>query len=262
MKPVSPKNAIAQVSDDKPLMLLNRRLLEVVRIRRLLAFGSANIKTKGGLVLSIELWDLILEFLAGAKKPFCFAQGISLRNTSKGQILHFRKVYLEEGPLCGYLENTEEVEAFEGFMDRPNHHAALLFDEPIIHPGKTYDIVIPSADIDLPADPPFLFSDLTVPDVIAHIEGGNCWFCKAVRQSRFFCPGCTGGVVDNFGMRMGCGVNLACPLCLGIDFSREHKAFLEKYYREPAPEDEEKDVNDWIQDRMDELGYTTSKIHS
>ena len=54
---------------------------------------------------------------------------------------------------------------------------------------------------------------------------------------------------------MGCGVELACPLCIGIDFSLEHRAFLETYYWDDPPEEKLESIDNWLQQRMEELGY-------
>ena len=54
---------------------------------------------------------------------------------------------------------------------------------------------------------------------------------------------------------MGCGVGLACPLCIGIDFSLEHRAFLETYYWDDPPEEKLESIDNWLQQRMEELGY-------
>jgi hypothetical protein len=115
--------------------------------------------------------------------------------------------------------------------------------------GNMLEILITSFDYKLPTNSAFLFSNLTVPDVISWIEDGDCGFCKD--QNIF--PGCTNGRSEKF--RMGCGVQLACPLYIGIDYSREHKEFLERYNWESAPEDEQNSMDDWLRERMDELGY-------
>ena len=57
---------------------------------------------------------------------------------------------------------------------------------------------------------------------------------------------------------MGCGVNLACPLCLGLDFMQEDKSLLEHYYWEGLPEEEEERARTHkFESRLKELGYTT-----
>lgn len=56
---------------------------------------------------------------------------------------------------------------------------------------------------------------------------------------------------------MGCGADLACPLCLGLDFMQEDKALLEKYYDEEMPEELCSARKRRFQARLEELGYHT-----
>lgn len=257
MKPISPKNALAHIVDDKPLMMLNSSLLGIRYIMQLLALTNTNITTTIGTSLSTELWDMILGFaLVDTQNAFCFVQGISLWKSSMGKILHCRRINLEGGPLCGNLDCAEAVFAFEEFMNKPNQRTSLPFTAPTLQPGQgygnTFDILITSADDNLPVDSACLFSNVTVPDVISRMEGGTCSFCSG---SRLFCPGCTGGRAQEFGVFMGCSVELACPLCIGIDFSLEHRAFLQTYYWDDPPEEEQKSIDNWLQQQMEELGY-------
>jgi hypothetical protein len=280
MKPISHKNDLAHIIDDKPVMMLNSGLLGIRYIMQLNALGyNTNITTTSGTSLSIDLWDMILGFaLVDVQNSFCFVQGISLWKSSIGEILHCRRINLllegedeeipnddvdpitEEyveirrraGVLFGNFDNTEAVRSFEEFMNKPEEFTAphtIQLDQGC---GNTFDILITSADDNLLVDSACLFSNLTVPDVISRMEGGACSFCSG---SRLFCPGCTGGRAQEFGVFMGCGVGLACPLCIGIDFPLEHKAFLRRYYWDDPPEEEEESIKNWLQQRMDELGY-------
>lgn len=54
---------------------------------------------------------------------------------------------------------------------------------------------------------------------------------------------------------MGCGVDLVCPVCIGLDVAREHKDFLQAYYTGDTPEDEQEKMDALLQARFDELGY-------
>jgi hypothetical protein len=257
MKPISPKNALAHIVDDKPLMMLNSGLLGIRYIMQLVALTNSNITTTGGIFLSTELWNMILGFaLVDAQDSFCFVQGISLDKSSMGKILHCRRINLEGGPLCGNLDYDDAVRAFEEFMNKPNQRASLPFTAPTLQPGQgygnTFDILITSADDNVPVDSACLFTNITVPDVISRMEGGACSFCFG---GRLFCPGCTGGRAQEFGVFMGCGVGLACPLCIGIDFSLEHRAFLRTYYWDDPPEEKLESIDNWLQQRMEELGY-------
>ena len=99
-----------------------------------------------------------------------------------------------------------------------------------------------------------LFTAVTVPDIVARLDDGECWVCDG---SGNICPGCTGGVAQKFDAFMGCGADLACPLCMGLDFMSTHKDFLEKYYWDPPPADEAASMEVALAVRKRELGYVT-----
>lgn len=230
-------------------MMLNLRVLEATRIKRLLTFGNSNIKTKdSGINLSTELWDLILEFLIADPDKFRFAQATAIKKSSKGDVLQCRQV-TEGGPYCGTLDSADEVREYEKFLKRPANKFYIV-------PGTEFSILVPSDQKTYTA---FLFTDVTVPDVIAFMEDGECGCCSSLGlgQPRFFCPGW--GRAEAFNADMGRAVSLACPLCLGVDFCMEHKDFLQTYYWDDVPDDEAEEMDAWIQDRLDELGYTTVK---
>ena len=53
----------------------------------------------------------------------------------------------------------------------------------------------------------------------------------------------------------GCGVNLVCPLCVGIGQAAERKGFLQRYYWHEAPDDEQEDVDRTVNECLGDLGY-------
>jgi len=87
-------------------------------------------------------------------------------------------------------------------------------------PKHTFDILL---DANRQSQFGALKIDVTVPDVIANIDDGDCCVCNGTRH---ICPGCTGGVADKFEVFMGCSVSLACPLCVGLDVSMEHMVYF------------------------------------
>jgi hypothetical protein len=72
-----------------------------------------------------------------------------------------------------------------------------------------------------------LYTNIKMSDVFSRLFSGSCRFCQG---SRTICPGCTRGRAQRFDAFMGCGVNLACPLCLGYHFCQKDKAVLQEYY--------------------------------
>lgn len=105
-----------------------------------------------------------------------------------------------------------------------------------------------------PSMPPCLFSDVTVSDIIAWCEGGRCNLCN---NQRYVCPSCGG--MSQFDVFMGCGVNLACPLCMGHDFLLEDKEYLKTHYWDEAPADDEEERRERVNNRLAELGYALAK---
>jgi hypothetical protein len=107
-----------------------------------------------------------------------------------------------------------------------------------------YDAII-TVNHDVSFDTESLFCNFTVSDIIAFVYGGNYDLCDSNRN---ICPDCTGGRAQNFGAFMGCGVSLACPICMGLGFCLEHKEFLEEHSHDSTPDEEEREVDGWIQD--------------
>ncbi|KUJ19687.1 uncharacterized protein LY89DRAFT_772164 [Mollisia scopiformis] len=248
MMSVGPRTDFTQLLDDKSLMLMNQDLLSIEYINHLVAFKTTNITTKGGKVLPIELWNIILELTLA---------GHAVQELSTERILWCRRVELDSVRPCRYLRSRNQVLSFERFMVKPNEEDPDRSPSPFALPTQgeesNIDVLITSADEGLSIKSECLFSDLTVPDVICYMEDGRCNLCAG---DRFICPGCTRGQAQRFDAFMGCGVDLACPLCMGLDFCLEHKEFLRRYYNEDqAPDEEQEAVDAWIQQRLDEFGY-------
>lgn len=58
-----------------------------------------------------------------------------------------------------------------------------------------------------------------------------CYLCGG---NGTVCPGCTGGKIQKIDSRlfMGCGVEIRCPVCFGIDVAYIDKLFMKKYYND------------------------------
>ena len=61
-----------------------------------------------------------------------------------------------------------------------------------------------------------------------YLQDKVCRICD-YEDGHTICPGCTGGIAQKFDAFVGCGVDLACPLCLGLDFMRRDKALQQTY---------------------------------
>ena len=102
--------------------------------------------------------------------------------------------------------------------------------------------------------PHCVFDQVTVPDVSAHLQDEVCGVCNG-ENGHTICPGCSRRIAQKFDAFMGCGVDLACPLCLGLDFMRRDKELLRAYYWDGLPEEEEKARSLRFRKRLEELGY-------
>ena len=150
MKSVDTKTALAYGQDNKPLLMLDRGILGIRYIMQLVAVTNTIITTAGSIALPTELWDMILGFaLVNTKNSFCLVQGISLRKSSIGNILHCRRMKFNYS--CSDLNSAEEVRTFEEFINNPNQPACLPFTMPPLRPSRsdenTFDILITSAEI-------------------------------------------------------------------------------------------------------------------
>ena len=162
-------------------------------------------------------------------------------------------------PLAG-LGDKEQVVAIEQYLATPDQQYDLSLVEEkwktLSRQSPTSNFFSTTVDTTSPTTyfPPCLFHDITVPDIIGHLQDDVCWVCK-FEDGHTICPGCTGGVADKFDAFMGCGVLLACPLCLGLDFMQRDKALLETYYWDPMPEEEAEARSRRFESRLKELGY-------
>ena len=293
MKPVTPLNALAQISGptgDKPLMLFNRGLIGLRYIEQLLIYKLSNITTEGGKQLPREVWDKIIEFaLPQEKEPFCFAQAVAFRRCPTAEVLQCREVFVEPARSCGTFIHRGDVHEFEEFARKPTQFSSSLtqlykdfareIDELMAkHPeeehtpcpkyddGDQFEIYFTPLDDILPRDYTCLFADLTVPDVIAWVEYGYCRACMSGflledgrehwQSYRYICPACSNRECPICGGPcLPCGKQVPCPLCIGVDISDEHEAFFAKFKDVTAPEEEETALADRLQQRMNQLGY-------
>lgn len=58
--------------------------------------------------------------------------------------------------------------------------------------------------------------------------------CRLCMGAGLFCPGCTGGKIQEIddSLFMGCGSEIRCPLCFGFDAAHEDKAMVKKLERD------------------------------
>ncbi|KAI1394212.1 uncharacterized protein F4822DRAFT_387472 [Hypoxylon trugodes] len=172
-----------------------------------------------------------------SRHEFRLSGRITIGNTAKdGQAVEDIETYLD----CA------SQDTLEGLKTRPPK---------LSRPPNLYTVVIGTASAI-----PCLYTSIRVPDIIATMEGGICW---VYQEGRFICPGCTGGKAQRFNSFMGCGVDLACPLCMGTELSEEHKNYLKSYYYHGSGVDGsegEEEMRDQLEEQLEKLGYMNNWV--
>jgi len=253
MKPINLQTDISQLLNDKSLLLLNRDAVAIRYITQLVALKST-IQTKGGRSLPIELWHLILEHASVDKSDsFCIVQAVSLQDQRQIKVLQCRAIKWQSTS-CGRIESSREVLEYEQFMAKPSEgsdHKLFHPVEPANGDENKFDIFFTPAGDDLPMWTTCIYFDLTIPDIICHIEDGKCQFCAGVRH---ICPEETyrDSGFDTFS---GTSMPLACPVCMGWDFCQKHKEFIDIFYDNCPRKKDTIRLGEWLHQRLDEFGY-------
>ena len=199
---------------------------------------------------------------------------LSIENAPHGKkvLCCTRRVGIVGKPKCGELGDAVAVEEFERFLAVLDGFSseslpALRVDDDDDETQGWKKVIRVLLDSSAAANnqtllppgptslPPFLFLDISVPHIIAYMEGGRCWTCGGLR---WICPGC-GGIGRAFGVHMGCLVDLACPLCQGLNFSMDDRAYHNEDHWVDPSEDVRKERQDRIEGRLAELGYPKAK---
>ncbi|KAK3360729.1 hypothetical protein B0T25DRAFT_578590 [Lasiosphaeria hispida] len=250
--------------------------------------GGSNIRSKRrNAALPTEIWNMIIKLLKAdsRRSEYCFVRASALPSTNSSQRLICCTRYnfdkdLSEYLLAGNLDSKKAVRAFGDFLIDPDRFP--VGEDGQIHIEDAYNggVGCVETGLELPAlnemsGPgnvfyvalldekknegviPCLMVDVDILDVIAFIDDGDCRVCDGLRS---ICPGCTSGVAHEFGVFMGCGVDLACPLCMGLDLAVEHHGFLKERYHlhlqdADGDDSEAEDMMERVLGRAKELGY-------
>ncbi|KAI2606706.1 hypothetical protein GGR54DRAFT_620403 [Hypoxylon sp. NC1633] len=251
------------------LLLLNTSRLGLRYAKQLLTRDhnpDITIRSKGGKTLPNEIWTKILKFTRertkGIDDQFCLVKAEIVTTSPTTTLLRcFRHEFNHSGYqlLTGCIESSLCVSEFEDYLAAATPAVAetLEVEVPELRrlsgPDNTFDVVL-----DTTSTGRCLYTDLEVPDLIARLEDGDCWVCSG---NKFICPGCTGGIAQEFQVFMSCGVDLACPLCIGVEFSQNHKNFLDhNLWNERLLEDEKRYMLELVEDRLEELGYANVQV--
>ncbi|KAL9628107.1 MAG: hypothetical protein Q9204_006107 [Flavoplaca sp. TL-2023a] len=237
-----------------PILLLDTTAIAIRFVIQLV------LDDKFPMLLPMELWlNIIDQYYKSTVRKFVAVRATSISITPSSKMIHCRDMLLD---VSSSLNNATAIIDAEDSLNHLRNHDENSQDHNLIlaeGPDEIHAIDFPSQGPTSTSTttaalsaPDYLFTAITVPDIIARLEDGRCWVC---RGRRWICPGCTGGVAQKFDAHMGCGVNLACPLCMGLDFMQEDKLFLQKYDWDAPPVEEEEAREAGISARLAELGY-------
>ncbi|RSL62811.1 hypothetical protein CEP53_004612 [Fusarium sp. AF-6] len=252
MRPID-SSELDELIQRKPILMLDLDRLTINFIDNIVRQSPGHITTKqGNKRLPLEIW---LEILEWAKLWYRHAlmQPQGLDDGSTNTLICFE---IPEWEACGQLEDDSAVRNYQYYLDRPGDGPDD--DRPFLLPQTLDNILTYKVPITaLNKDDRMLYGDLTVPDVIAWAEDGECGLCG---QGRYICAGCGGGrqITENFFFDWAsgdCSYRLLCPLCIGLKNAR--KGLWQEEARHEGKEgyftDEEYDA--WVQGLFQELGY-------
>ncbi|KAM5377527.1 hypothetical protein ACJZ2D_004896 [Fusarium nematophilum] len=269
MKPVT-LSRLDSLFEHKPVLLLDIARLSINLINSSVNRSPGSISSKpGNKQLPLEIWLMILAF--AAEKPklvrFNLVQPQSLEHSNGASTLVCARI--PGWDACGMLEGLESVWNYEYYLQRPNgshnfdfekNKGTRPFDLPTANNGDVATIFrIPTAVLE--RDSQMLFVRITVPDIIAWVERGECDLCGG---SRRFCAGCRDGskIAEEWTSWTNagdCGVRILCPLCIGVEFANESIGRQRELdWSDAADAAEEDEYIEWKNTRLRELGRSSS----
>ena len=257
MHPLRPSSINPSFRTHLPYLLLDASAFSTRYVGSLLSKNA--IKSSGGISLPQEIWHEIFNLVATNPPTYHLARPLHVTSHGDDVILNCE---IDTSALISspaYIDNEDEIHAVEIYLAFPDQHDPFIqehLDTPSMRPqppSRFFTITVTDAPHAVFL-PDCLFHDVTVPDLMGRLQEHVCHVCD-FRDGHTICPGCTGGVAQRYGAFMGCGVDLACPLCLGLKFMWEDKSLLEEFYWEGLPEEEERARRDRFDSRLKELGY-------
>lgn len=254
MRPVSCSSLDSRV-EKKSILMLDVTLLYLNYIESVV---PAKISSKqGNKRLPLELWCNILDLAArdNNSHKYFLVQPRSLEQSKAGSTTLICAA-IPEWNQCGSLTELNLVYDYEYYLARPHSCPQDGGERPFSLPSDEETAVmfrIPTAAL----DKTILFERLTVPDVIAWSEQGECHLCHGGRS---FCAGCRDGkeVAEEWTSvaRTGdCSISMLCPLCIGADFAGDSISMQQALMSDSDTEEMEDEYNAWANRRFAELGY-------
>lgn len=146
--------------------------------------GTANFKTKGGLGLPLELWDMIFKFGAAtcSSHKFQLAKATDIEDTPTGTTVRFESIQLagnskfSETPVDSY---AALVRVYRFLADTRQSTRYGSTHQVLLETQQGGRLRVSSINIANAPDNPtqrfhFFYCHINIPDVIARHEGGLC----------------------------------------------------------------------------------------
>jgi hypothetical protein len=243
MRPVKAED-VAGLRKSNQILLLNTTVLWFERLDPRRIRGPT-----GTAPLPIELWARVLHFVTGAGGAPSFI-AVTVKSSAPADE-GAQRVEVLERRLDEYtdLEGTSEIRRFEKFLGSPQRalpppprreidkfeeiwkslkgidtkQPTFKLVDTEFPEARTFSIVVPNdytedqlharTELDLLPGGVTLFCDAQFEDCHARLGWDARLGCLMCGGGGFICPGCTGGLAQKYDAFMGCGVDLACPVC-------------------------------------------------
>jgi hypothetical protein len=288
MRPVRVER-LPDIRDRREFLLLNTALLWLVNLRAAPARVGG---PTGAPPLPVELWARILALVNNIKPafvPVVISRDAELVDAGDGVV----RVTLVERMLSHYDDGLtgETISAFEKLLHGSPRGTrrkgpTYTFENTAAPTPQTFAVTVPAEYTrserkhrtrwDWLPSGVLLFEQMRHADCHARLGWDAARGCRMCGRGRFICPGCTGGMADEYDVFMGCGaarpppgVRAAAdsvvhrrgprvpgkcrPLqttraqadgrahhCLGYEVSGPDKDYNETYYHDLAPEEHER----------------------
>lgn len=183
MRPLTSSAVTTTFLTDRPFLLLNTSAFDTRYVGSLLADGA--IKSKCGIALPPEIWLKIFDFFKLLMKTPEYHLARVLTANPRGECTTLSceiELSALTDPLA-YLDNGQDVRAVERYLAAPDQQHDLSFLEDLqdrsSRPSPTskfFSITVTDSDTDFL--PHCLFNEVTVPDIIAHLQKEVCTLCN------------------------------------------------------------------------------------
>ncbi|KAK5652696.1 hypothetical protein OQA88_10290 [Cercophora sp. LCS_1] len=262
-------------------------------VTRLVQISPSFVRSPGGFELPVELWYMVMGHLAAmprATPRYCLVKAkVISKEPKKRRIIRCVQYELvADWSKLGNVGSKHQLQALGGFFRKPteatvkkvraqekkdwesnparntcqDRRMTARFPDArlLTGPENTFYVFL-NGEIQDASD--ILMKDLELPDVLAHIGGGKCGLCKG---NRYICPCCvSSATMEAFNIIAIGGVQLVCPVCMGLKLAHDHYAHLSRHYprissgfRWPRDNDgriAQENLHERINQRLDQLGY-------